>query len=179
MFKPKDFTKSFTKALVVLPLFIGSAVLCWNPALKAGQAENLVCFHWAFGAKVGPETARKYISVQRDTTMKSGDRFKMFVELQKACFVYLIYHGSQDSLHMLFPTDFRQYDPRRNLFQKIYMPGGDQWFVLDQNVGLETFYLLASAKRLKRLESFFAQYESAAPALKTELSQNILSVVSG
>jgi hypothetical protein len=169
--------KYFMRAFVVFAWFASSQMVFCRPIANAEQGENFVAFHWAFGAKVMVENDQKFISIHHDTTLRSGDRFKMFVELQKDCFVYLIYHSSQDSLHMLFPYDFQQFDPKSQILKKHYIPQSKSWFVLDQNVGLETIYLLGSTRRLKKLEALFIQYESTKPAQKTEIKERILAEI--
>lgn len=139
--------------------------------------EENVCFRWAFGALTVKGNDHILIPITADTTLKTGDQLKIFFEVQKDCFVYLIYHSSQDLLDMLFPHDLQQFVQDYNILVKNYIPPGNQWFELDQHVGIETFYLLASAKQLNQLESLFGQYESAQPTQKEELKQKILAEI--
>ena len=140
------------------------------------QKEN-VCFRWAFGAVVGKENDRKLVKITRDTTLKTGDQFKMLVELEEKCFVYLIYHGGQGEMQMLFPNDFKQFSTNYRVMEKYYIPQADLWFALDENVGRETFYLLASAKRLTNLEALLTDHNSASPGDKSRLVTEILSEI--
>jgi len=140
------------------------------------KGEN-VCFRWAFGALTVEGKNHVHIPITKDTTLKTGDQFKIFLELRKNCFVYLIYHSSQGSLHMLFPHNLQQFVPINNILKKNYIPPGNQWFKLDQHVGIETFYLLASAQRLDQLDSLFGQHESAQPTQKEEPKQKILAEI--
>ena len=139
--------------------------------------EENVCFRWAFGALTVKGKNHILTPITKDTTLKTGDQFKIFLELQKECFVYLIYHSSQDSLYMLFPPDLQQFVPGYNILKKNYIPQGNMWFTLNHNIGIETFYLLGSAQRLNQLESFFCQYGSAQPTQKEELKQKILAEI--
>jgi len=136
-----------------------------------------VCFRWAFGAVVGKENDRRLMSITRDTTLKTGDQFKMMVELETTCFVYLIYHGGQGELQMLFPNDLKQFAENYKTMEKYFIPQGDLWFALDENVGRETFYLLASAKRLTNLEALLIDHKSANPEEKSELVAKILTEI--
>jgi len=146
--------------------------------LENTQAEpnkqDLVCFRWAFGAIVGTDNDRRLVAITRDTELKTGDQLKMLVELQKKCFVYLIYRTGQDELHMLFPYEIQQFTSDYKLFKKYYIPQGDKWFELDDVVGKEMFYLLASAKRLFGLEALLREYKSAEAVKKRELAKKIL-----
>jgi len=94
--------------------------------LENTQAEpnkqDLVCFRWAFGAIVGTDNDRRLVAITRDTELKTGDQLKMLVELQKKCFVYLIYRTGKDELHMLFPYKIQQFTSDYKLFKKYYIP---------------------------------------------------------
>ena len=60
--------------------------------------EENVHFRWALGALTVKDNDHILIPITADTTLKTGDQLKIFFELQKDCFVYLIYHSS----HMLW-----------------------------------------------------------------------------
>lgn len=139
--------------------------------------EQDVCFRWAFGALLGEQKGPAFVAIKRDTTLKTGDQFKMFVELQKSCFVYVIYRSSQGEVYLLFPYDLQQFDTDYQTSRQYYIPQGDGWFALDENVGRETFYLLASAKRLIELEGLFKEYTTADPARKQNLAKQILTEI--
>lgn len=139
--------------------------------------EENVCFRWAFAGLTAEGPNQILIPILKDTTLKTGDQFKFFFELQKDCFVYLLYHSSQDLLDILIPNDFKQFDQGSEVLRKTYIPPGNQWFVLDNHVGIEKFYLLASAQRLNHLEFLFGQYMSAQPSQKEELKQKIIEEI--
>jgi len=140
------------------------------------EKEN-VTFNWAFGALVGKESERKLISITRDTVLKTGDQFKMMVELKRKCFVYLIYHSGQGEVQLLFPNNIKQFSDNYKTLEKYYIPQGDLWFALDENVGQETFYLLVSVKRLTKLETLLNDHESADPKGKPALTTKILTEI--
>lgn len=153
-------------------LFLGNQV-----AEAEEKQENNICFRWAFGAMVGPENDRRLVAITRDTTLKTGDRLKLFVELKKECFIYLIYKSGQDELHMLFPEKINQFNTDYSVLKKYYIPQGDMWFELDENTGLETFYLLASVNRLTGLESMMVKYSRADKAEKKKLVKEIVAEI--
>jgi hypothetical protein len=140
---------------------------------KSEQEENIQ-FLWAFGAIKKEEGESKLIPIARDTALRSGDQIKFFVKLEKKCFVYLIYHSSQGEVSVLFPYRFEQLSRDYDTEAQYYIPQGKEWFELDEHRGQETFYLLASAKRLHELESLINKYETADPAKKPELTKEIL-----
>lgn len=141
-----------------------------------GQYGNIL-FLWAFGAIVEKEHKPKLIPVAHDMALKSGDRIKFFVKVEKECFVYLVYHSSQGEVSVLFPYRFENLNDDSLPAQEYYIPQGDEWFELDEHTGNETFYLLASASRLRELEDLVNQYETADGARKQELVKTILSEI--
>ncbi len=174
--------KTFSKALLIC-IFVAfgftfteipNAVFATH--LGQTEGENLR-FHWAFGARVGTQSNHEFVSITRDTTLKTGDQFKMLVELKTKCFVYLIYHGAKGELYLLFPYNSRQFDNGYKILKKYYIPQGNQWFTLDENVGRETFYLLFSAVRLTKLEDLIVNYESSDLMEKSELTTKIITEI--
>ena len=162
---------SFLLVVFCLALFMG---------LKASaeqKEEKNVCFRWAFGAMVGPENDRRLVAITRDTTLKTGDQLKLLVELQKKCFVYLIYHSGQNEILMLFPYELKQFAKDYKTSKKYFIPQGSKWFELDENVGIETFYLLASATRLNELEALFKKNESGGGVNRQKRAKQILTQV--
>jgi hypothetical protein len=143
---------------------------------KSEQEEN-IRFLWAFGAINRGEGEPNLIPIARDTALKSGDQIKFFVKLEKKCFVYLIYHSSQGKLSVLFPHRFEQLSRGYPKQAEYYIPQGVEWFELDDHVGQETFYLLASAERLHVLEALINKYETADPAKKPELARKVLKEI--
>jgi hypothetical protein len=163
-------------------MIVSSIALGFALAMGAGSAgaqqqaeqEENIHFLWAFGAVVKAASGSKLVPIARDTAMKSGDQIKIFVKVEKKCFIYVVYHSSQGELSVLFPYRFEQLGTDEFTAGQYYIPQGDEWFELDEHVGQETFYLLASAKRLHELEALINKYESADPAKKTEFANKIL-----
>jgi hypothetical protein len=141
------------------------------------QEDSNVSFRWAFGALVGPENPPRLVPITQDTTLKTGDRLKMLVELQKACFVYVIHHGPHGEVHWLFPYNQQQIDTDYQTGKRYEIPHGEGWFKLDDQVGQETFYLLASSERLPELETLLHTYATAAPTEQPQLATTILTEI--
>jgi hypothetical protein len=93
--------------------------------------------------------------------------------LDRQCFVYLIYRSSQNEIKALFPHRFDLKDNEYNISKGYYIPIGNQWFELDDHIGQEKFYLLASANRLNELEEIINKYESADPTRQPLLADKI------
>ena len=159
-------------------LFSVIFALCPGIARGADDQEQ-VKFRWAFGAlkQSGPEQKLEAIG-SSPTTLKTGDQLKIMVEPETDCFVYVIHHNSQDAIKLLFPYSLKQFSDDYQQQKKYYIPETDRWFELDQHTGRETFYLLASAKRLDTLEKLLDQYEHADPPRKAEITKQVLDEIS-
>ncbi len=141
------------------------------------KGEDAVSFRWAFGAMVGATDDRRLVAITRDTVLKTGDRLKLLLQLKNRCFVYLFYRTAEDDMHLLFPYTLQQFDTDYKTGEKYYIPKGKTWFELDKNVGLETFYLLASAKRLHPLEAEYRKYDSVVGEEKKRLAKQLLAEI--
>jgi hypothetical protein len=155
-------------------LFISHKAHCITSATEEKQEENeKINFLWAFCAlkKRGPD--QELVKITDDTTLRTGDRIKMFLELRRECYLYVIYHGSRGELRLLFPYDLRRSNRYYRTGEKYYIPKDQAWFELDDHIGRERFFLLASAYRLTKLEGLIEDYESAEPSKKRKLATSI------
>jgi len=119
----------------------------------------------------------KFETITDDTVLETGDQIKFFIKIKNRCFIYLIYHSSQGELSVLFPYRFKPLSKEFWALEHHHVPKGDQWFKLDDHVGQETFYLLASAKRLYDLELLINNYESADKTKKSDHKKIILAEI--
>jgi hypothetical protein len=147
------------------------------PGTATAQAsdENNVSFVWAFEALVAEGTVTKQVQIKEDMKLKTGDQLKMFVELRKPCFVYVIHHGARGEIQRLFPYDIQQFTTDYQTSKIYEIPPDDGWFRINEQAGLETFYLVASAQRLADLEQLLATYAAAPPAEQPLAATNILA----
>jgi hypothetical protein len=141
------------------------------------KGEGAVSFRWAFGAMVGSTDDRRLVAITRDTVLKTGDRLKLLLQLKNRCFVYLFYRTAEDEIDLLFPYKPKLFDTGYKTGEKYYIPKGKTWFELDKNVGLETFYLLASAKRLRQLEAQYRKYDSVVGEERKKLGKQLLDEI--
>ena len=159
-------------AVVVLILLLSGL-----PGTASSQAsdEDKVGFVWAFEALVAEGNVTKQVSIKEDMQLKTGDQLKMFVELRKPCFVYVIHHGAGGEIQRLFPYDIQQFTTDYQTSKIYEIPPNDGWFRINEQAGLETFYLVASAQRLTDLEQLLATYAAAQPAEQPPAATNILA----
>ena len=160
-------------ALAVLSL----AVLGRLGTASAESQEEDISFLWTFVALVDAGNVKKQMAITQDTTLKTGDQLKMSVEPRKLCFVYVIYHGAQGEVRWLFPYNKQQFTTDYQPSKKYDIPPGEAWFKLNDQVGRETFYLLASTQRLTELETMLDAYAAAPPAEQPPLASNIVAEI--
>ena len=172
----KSFRLTFTAFIATLFLicfFCNQTIV----SAESPSEKELIKINWAFGALVGSERNRKLVSINNDMILKTGDQFKMMVEFKSRCFVYLIYSGSNGEILVLFPDGISQLNKIYKLAEKYYIPQGDLWFALDEQVGLEKFYLLVSKERLSNLEDLLRKHESSGSDKKPEIARNITGLI--
>jgi hypothetical protein len=136
-----------------------------------------VFFRWAFAALSTQDGKDSIQPITKDTSLHTGDRVKMMVELQKKCFVYVFHYNPQQGIKLLFPYTLQQFNVDYQLDRKYYVPRGDAWFRLDGDKGEEAFHLIASAKRLDNLEQAYAKYEAAGDAAKPDAAKAVLDLI--
>lgn len=173
--------KSLWKIMARLALitWIVSPIFFQPPAIAQDQSNPGKNIHlqWTFGAIKNRASGSRIETITRDTVLQTGDRIKFFIYLQKPCFAYLIYYSSQGELSVLFPYRFKTAERQTFTIGRYYIPGGDQWFELDQHGGAEKFYLLASTRKLALLEALVNNYESADRSQKPELAKQVLAEI--
>jgi hypothetical protein len=171
-FESSRFVKS---AAVVVILVLGLSAGAYAQS-RPGKSE--LNFLYAFGAQTGAQAGGKIISVQNETTLRSGDRLKLFVEPKAELYFYLVHLSSQGDLTPLFPVDSKS--ARIAPGAQVFLPEGSQWFELDAHPGAEKFFMLVSAERLERLEELCSRHvtlkdkseaQSSADAIQTEIKR--------
>lgn len=147
------------------------ATLSGGVALASEEAPSL---RWALGAWGGDGETPE--AVMKDTALEAGTRLKFLVEPTAPSTVYLILQDTERAIHVLYHAS--------PVFEKnaegvpTYIPPGSQYFELDDAAGVDTFFLLASAKPLTDLEDLLDRYESAGgDGPKAELGKQIIDEI--
>jgi len=161
---------------------VGSGFTGYSVGVYAADQQSCrdgdICFYWAFGAIVRSTQGSRLVPIESDAPLKTGDRFKIMLELQKKCFIYVIHQNPQGGFQLLFPYNLKQVPADHGVDKRFYIPRGDIWFELDEQRGIETFYLMASAERLNVLEKFFRDYDRAEQnAEKEAFEESILAEI--
>lgn len=159
-------------------LILGCAaalVLTALPVRAQQSSTENIAFKWAFGAMVGKD--KKFVSVTKDTILKTGDEIKMLVELTKECYIYVVHYGSKGEVDLLFPYSTKQFTEDYETGRNYYIPRGRAWIQLDKNTGKEVFFLVASVDRMIALEGMLAEYQTANAMRKEALSKDIVQEI--
>jgi len=160
--------------LYVLLLFLGMSSTGYA---QDAPSDNNIRYNWAFVARSGNAGSRRIGVVTKDTSMKSGDEFKLFVNLVKPAFVYVIHKSPTNELSLLFPYDSTTFEKDYKLDKNYYIPKGREWFRLDKNSGTETFYVLASSERLTGLENDLRTYFISAANNKADAANFVVNEI--
>jgi hypothetical protein len=160
------------------PVLLLAVFLAWPGVTWGADGQSIVKFRWAFAALKQSGADLRLETIGSKSVLKTGDQLKMMVDLESECFVYVIHHSSQDTIKLMFPYTLKQISDDYQQRKKYFIPEGDRWFQLDQQVGSETFYLLASDRRLETLERLFQQYESAEPSRRAQINGQVLDEIS-
>tara|TARA_B100001079_G_scaffold163448_1_gene140137 strand:- start:265 stop:924 length:660 start_codon:yes stop_codon:yes gene_type:complete len=125
-------------------------LLASAPNIQAGE----VSFRYGF---IGKQTtgAGNLVAIEAGATLHSGDPLKLNFEHSKGTWFYICYRSTLDEYALLYSAKGRKSQQSEVAF------GTLGWLVLDQNIGEENFILIASEKRLKKLEKFFANYKKS------------------
>jgi hypothetical protein len=157
--------------LTITLLVLGGMLYGQDPA-PAAPKEN-VAFKWAFAVAGGKSLSL----ITKDTSLKSGDDIKMFVQLEKECFVYVVHASSKGEIDLLFPYSVQQFSSDYQIEKNYYVPVGRKWLQLDDTKGKETFYVLASIERLLELEAMLGDYQTAIAEKKVDLGTKIVAEI--
>jgi len=144
----RNFMGSLFRRIAVLLAVIFIATAVAYAQTHAGK--NDIGFLYAFGAYVGPQGKGKVVAVQNETTLRVGDRLKLFFEPRSDQYFYLLHISSQGELTPLFPAAAQPAKVAART--QLFIPAGNNWFELDAHPGQEKFFLIATAERLDRLE---------------------------
>jgi hypothetical protein len=145
--------------------------------ITADNQDNgtLSSFKWAFIIQKNNDDV-KVLDFSKKVTLFSGDRLKIFIEPIQNVFIYIYLYDSQKQLSLLFPESFKDFNKHYKSGESYFVPRED-WFMLDDNLGIETFYLLASETRLTDLEKLTMEYLNAPKRKKEIFKLNVLSEI--
>ncbi len=145
--------------------------ICVSATGVAGAEDEAdsVQLRWALGAL--DTNGDEPNAVRKDSQLETGTKLKFLVEPLSPGSVYLILLDSQQEIHLLYQGSAESSPDRA------YVPPGRHWFELDDEVGRETFFLLASVEPLEDLDRLLAEHAAADAAAKKDLGSAIVDEI--
>jgi hypothetical protein len=127
-------------------------------------------FRWSLIVRLDPDGKNEVVNIAKNaatkkndkTSVSAGDKIAMYVEPGESTYVYLYLLDSNDNLKLLFPASLGKSNLENEFTVErapIY-PASMNGFRLMKK-GLRKFYLLASPKRLTKLEKLTRNYVEA------------------
>ncbi len=109
-------------------------------------------------------------TITNDSVLKSGQKFACRFRPETDCYVSIFWWDTAGNVGRLFPDD-RLIDgagevKRGNDYWIPTKKDGRHWFVLDKNVGKETFYFLASRSPNPRIQSLYERLRTMSRAAR-------------
>ncbi len=148
---------------IFLPLFITAFLLIAGEGYSTEEEDDgslEMRFKWAI-ILVDHKGERGTLSITKNTTIFSGDSMSIFIQPKESAYIYLYLVDSKDDLLLLFPDRISDFDKDYSFGKGYRIPGEGRWLTIDQHKGTETFFLLASVKRLEKLEALTRSHTSA------------------
>lgn len=93
------------------------------------------------------------VEIKKGAPLKSGDEFKIAFELDKDSFVYVLSKDSSGTVRELFSG-------KLNAKETFSIPKED-WYKLDENVGRETIYVIASEKPIEDMDNSITKLQDS------------------
>ncbi|MBN1835838.1 MAG: DUF4384 domain-containing protein [Spirochaetales bacterium] len=140
------------KAAAIFAIGLVLGALLARPCALDAQAAA-VRFGWALVYQDGSGMTKPIDYTANIVPMNAGDRFRFYFRADSPCLVYLYLFDAQGNLSLLFP---REIDSPQRVLQsnaRRVLPDNETWYYLDDQGGVETFYLVVSRRAQNRLEA--------------------------
>ena len=111
------------------------------------------------GQRTDADGSVSKITIKEGGILQSKDKFKVQFETNKDASVYIIIHDSLNKANLLFPG--REIELSNNIKKNssYVVPASNRWFWLDENVGIETVFVLASESPLDDIKALLHEME--------------------
>ena len=149
-------------------LFCGLLILSTGLLAEEKQtAGDSVSFKYGIIGKTQAEP-ENFFEVTDTTILKSGDFFKINFKLESRANFYVLFKFANGEYYL--------YHSASNLTEKSTsgaITTSLDWLELDNNIGTETIYLIASKEPLTELEQLLLKYQGSKRKLKRKLARKI------
>jgi len=120
--------------------------------LAAPATAQQLAFHYGF---IGQHDDQNLYVIEDGAALASGAKLKLNFEYSTGSWFYVCYLSSTDEHALLYASNTGLDADEQIIFDTL------GWLALDENIGTETFTLIASEERLENLETLFGHYGKA------------------
>jgi len=143
--------------------------------VRAEDPPQNIRFRWAF-LKRTSEGKQEVLPLARRMNLKSGDEIRFYFKSSSDAYYYLYLLNSAEELQLHYPVKDKA-ESKKAKGAAFHIPGDSKWFMLDQEKGTETFYLLVSDEPLKTLEQLTQDLQCDDEEKKTQVQGKILAEI--
>ena len=93
------------------------------------------------------------VTIEEGDVLKSHDGFQIRFKTSRDAYAYVVLHSSRGEAQVLFPHPEIRMSNKIEGGQNYTLPSKDQWFFLDENIGMETVLVLASKRPIRDIEA--------------------------
>ena len=148
-----------------------------GPLVYRQGAGGALEFDWSFLGARQMKRDWELITIQGDTTLRSGDVLLIHVEPQSPCYVYLFGRDEKGKFQVLYPASARELGQALKKGDRIGIPPHGKRMMLDSAAGDETFYLLVSSSRLAGVEDAGRKLSSGVAGGDIDYNKTLLSEI--
>ena len=132
--------------------------------LAAPASAQQLTFHYGF---IGQHDDQQLYVIEDRADLASGSKLKLNFEYPTGSWFYVCYLSSTDEHALLYASNTGLDANEQAIFDTV------GWLALDENIGTETFTLIASERRLEKLETLFNNYSKASDKSRKRFAKRI------
>lgn len=158
--------------------WIGVMLVTWYPLVYAGQLAPTtdVAFKWAVGA-TSPAGGNELIPIKGDVILKSGDQLTLRLESECRCYFLVLFESAAKELTVLIPQDITSIDVPLAPGRTVSRPGPGEFLTLDDETGMETIHIIASAAPLTKLTALLKIHASTPVNQRAAIAIDVLTEI--
>jgi serine/threonine protein kinase len=101
------------------------------------------------------------VLLKENGTLYSNDGFQIHISVDKESYLYIVDMDQAGNAGILFPSTEVNLTHKLKADKKYIIPGADLWYRLDDTVGKETLFILASSEPNQKLDNLLAEFRKA------------------
>ena len=156
---------SFTMALL-------TANADWTRASE--PASETLAVRWVMAGIEKNAGSQEPVALAPATTLRTGDKIKMYLRAVNKCFFYLFYQDPEGRLQLIYPVALPSLALESG--DRLTVPQGNDWFELDDQTGTETFHILIAPGPLHSIEALYEDYRQRATGTDSAAARVITAI---